>query len=148
MKMNRLLWVILFQGFLWTWLSIGIFSVAPAQERLLTKGAEEEEDLPEVRALAERPVRWRASKGIDPAGLLDVRILAINDFHGQLSEGRRVGGRPVGGAGGDHGLFGSTKRVSSWQAIKKVSVCVSRHSRESGNPESRVFEINDLWIPD
>lgn len=58
----------------------------------------EEEDHPEIRAFAERPVRWRAPRGSDPAAWLDVRILAINDFHGQLSEGRRVGNRPVGGA--------------------------------------------------
>lgn len=60
--------------------------------------AEEEDEDPEIRALAERPVRWRAPRGSDPAAWLDVRILAFNDFHGQLSAGRRVGNRPVGGA--------------------------------------------------
>jgi len=28
----------------------------------------------------------------------DLRILAINDFHGQISEGQKIGSRPVGGA--------------------------------------------------
>lgn len=97
MKTNRLL-VVLFSGFIAVWLSNGEMPKAAAQEILLSEDAEETEDLPEIRALAEKPVRWRAWKGAKPADLLDVRVLAINDFHGQLSEGRRVAGRPVGGA--------------------------------------------------
>lgn len=34
----------------------------------------------------------------EPEGVALVQILAINDFHGQLDEGRRVSGRPVGSA--------------------------------------------------
>lgn len=31
--------------------------------------------------------------------VIDVRLLGFNDFHGQISRGRQVAGRPVGGAG-------------------------------------------------
>lgn len=98
MKTNRLLVVLLF-GFFTVWLSnCAILKTAAAQETLSSEGAEEEDDRPETRALAKKRVQWRAWKGEKPADLIDVRILAINDFHGQLSEGRRVAGRPVGGA--------------------------------------------------
>lgn len=98
MKTNRLLVVLLF-GFFTVWLSNGvILKTAAAQETLSSEEAEEKDDLPEVRDLAKKRVQWRAWKGEKPADLIDVRILAINDFHGQLSEGRRVAGRPVGGA--------------------------------------------------
>jgi 5'-nucleotidase len=99
MKPNRLLPIILlFYGLFAVWLSSGTVPTGSAQETLLSEGAEEEEDLPETRTLAEKRVQWNSVIGANPADLLDVRILAINDFHGQLSEGRRVAGRPVGGA--------------------------------------------------
>lgn len=49
-----------------------------------------------LRGRAAERVEWRAA---DVADTLRVKLLAINDFHGQLSAGRRVGARPVGGAG-------------------------------------------------
>src|SRR5262245_25087908 len=53
-----------------------------------------------TREFAAQRILWRAEGGAieqhDRVGLVD--ILAINDFHGHLSEGRRIGDRPIGGA--------------------------------------------------
>jgi len=48
------------------------------------------------RALQQAPREVRAQKG--KSDTLRVKLLAINDFHGQLSAGRLVSNRPVGGA--------------------------------------------------
>jgi len=61
----------------------------------------EAEDLIEVRQAAAQVVSWPAqgvSTPVDPKSLQHVQLLAINDFHGQLSAGRKVAGRPVGSA--------------------------------------------------
>ncbi len=51
----------------------------------------------EARAAAMQRVEWRAAgKVARPA---KVRLLGINDFHGQLPAGRKVASRPVGSAG-------------------------------------------------
>jgi 5'-nucleotidase len=51
----------------------------------------------EARERAERPVGWRNEHAMrDP--LVRIKLLDINDFHGQLSSGRLVAGRPVGSA--------------------------------------------------
>lgn len=84
----------------------GALTVSPvvAQE-VCTIGQDDhghdEEDRPEVRAAAAQVVSWRidaASAAVDPRSLQHVQILAINDFHGQLSAGRRVANRPIGSA--------------------------------------------------
>ena len=53
------------------------------------------------RETARIPIRWQqpdeAKRG-DPEQWVRFKILGINDFHGQLSTGRTVGGRPVGSA--------------------------------------------------
>jgi 5'-nucleotidase len=52
---------------------------------------------PEARARALERVGWRNHQGMrDP--LVRIKLLGINDFHGQLSTGRLVAGRPVGSA--------------------------------------------------
>ena len=52
---------------------------------------------PAARALAEKRVSWRDQQAMrDP--LVRIKLLGINDFHGQLSTGRLVAGRPVGSA--------------------------------------------------
>lgn len=51
----------------------------------------------EARAVAGHRVEWRAAGKI--AAPAKVRLLGINDFHGQLPAGRKVGSRPVGSAG-------------------------------------------------
>ncbi len=56
----------------------------------------EDEDDSYERAIAAERVAWRAE---DVADTLHVKLLSINDFHGQLSAGRRVANRPVGGVG-------------------------------------------------
>ena len=54
----------------------------------------------EVREAASRPVEWKSGKDRpDPAKPpVHVKILGFNDFHGQISAGRFVAGRPVGSA--------------------------------------------------
>jgi 5'-nucleotidase len=50
-----------------------------------------------ARVRAEQPVGWRDERHArDP--VVRVKLLGINDFHGQLSSGRRVANRPVGSA--------------------------------------------------
>jgi 5'-nucleotidase len=61
---------------------------------------DEDNDTIEMRRGAGRTLEWR-SPGFDRLekdALLHVQLLGINDFHGQLSGGRRVTNRPVGGA--------------------------------------------------
>jgi 5'-nucleotidase len=57
---------------------------------------DDDEDDVHHRALAAERVEWRAPQVADT---LRVKLLAINDFHGQLSAGRLVSNRPVGSAG-------------------------------------------------
>ncbi len=57
--------------------------------------SEDTDDAPQ-RALAQKRIEWHAEEVADT---LRVKLLAINDFHGQLSAGRRVSNRPVGSAG-------------------------------------------------
>jgi 5'-nucleotidase len=61
---------------------------------------DETDDTIEMRRDAGRKLEWRSPefhRGEKDA-LLHVQLLGINDFHGQLSGGRRVANRPVGGA--------------------------------------------------
>lgn len=43
-------------------------------------------------------MRWHHRRHPGATGVVPVRLLALNDFHGRLSEGLGVAGRPVGGA--------------------------------------------------
>lgn len=52
---------------------------------------------PGARKAAAKRVHWR-SRHHRPKGSVKVKVLGINDFHGQLSSGRQVNSRPVGGA--------------------------------------------------
>jgi 5'-nucleotidase len=55
------------------------------------------EHSPALRAKARERVGWRDEKSKrDP--IVHIKVLGFNDFHGQLSAGRLVGNRPVGGA--------------------------------------------------
>jgi 5'-nucleotidase len=54
------------------------------------------DDSAELRVQAQKRVSWRGS---EIAGTVHVKLLGINDFHGQMSTGLRVANRPVGGAG-------------------------------------------------
>lgn len=60
---------------------------------------DEENETVALREAAAQPVVWR-SEAADgrPDRFTQIRILGINDFHGYLSAGQRVEGRPVGGA--------------------------------------------------
>jgi 5'-nucleotidase len=58
---------------------------------------DEEQDRSELRAEAAKSVTWRSPKPRRRPTVL-AKVLGFNDFHGQLSEGRRVANRPVGGA--------------------------------------------------
>lgn len=83
---------------------------ATAQD-MCTVGHEhdEEEALLSLREVAQVPVSWRASQkssresraitaNEENRESVHVKLLAINDFHGQLSAGRLVSSRPVGSA--------------------------------------------------
>jgi 5'-nucleotidase len=57
---------------------------------------DDHDDSEEVRRAAARTVSWASERDChDPVA---VKILGFNDFHGQLSAGRKVGTRSVGGA--------------------------------------------------
>lgn len=49
-----------------------------------------------IRELAQYPVTWQAAEKAN--GTIGVHLLAINDFHGQVTAGQEVAGRPVGSA--------------------------------------------------
>src|SRR5262249_30169093 len=59
---------------------------------------DEDEDGAEVREDAAQGVWWADPKHDGKHETVGLKILGFNDFHGQLVEGRFVGGRPVGGA--------------------------------------------------
>ena len=59
---------------------------------------ETERDTIEQRGHAEKEVSWRDEHIGNPAAWVRFKILGFNDFHGQLSSGKKVGGRPVGSA--------------------------------------------------
>jgi 5'-nucleotidase len=56
-----------------------------------------EEDDPLLRAVAAQPVTWKAPGALRRRGDVEIKLLGLNDFHGQL-ESRLVAGRPAGGA--------------------------------------------------
>ena len=71
------------------WLSLGSVAWAGA-------GHDHDDDVASgERAHAAKRVEWR---GAHTADTLKVKVLSINDFHGQISAGRRVANRPVGSA--------------------------------------------------
>jgi 5'-nucleotidase len=61
---------------------------------------DEDDDTIEMRQDAGRRLEWKTPDfhEREKESLLHVQILGINDFHGQISAGRRVANRPVGGA--------------------------------------------------
>jgi 5'-nucleotidase len=78
------------------WLLATFFVAATAgaqspQEHDHAEGADD----PHLRDVAAERVAWRAA---DASETVHVQLLSINDFHGQLSAGRFVAGRPVGSA--------------------------------------------------
>ena len=50
------------------------------------------------REIASKKVSWRLFKGNRTSNIIKGKIIGINDFHGQIIEGKMVGGRPVGSA--------------------------------------------------
>lgn len=80
-------------------LALGGASVAHAdQTHADCSHAHENEDRPELRGKAQRRKHHRKPGFVPGPRDLHVQILGFNDFHGQLSAGRFVGGRPVGSA--------------------------------------------------
>ena len=77
------------------------FAEAPAEQHSHEWDRDDEaDDTLEARQDAGRLVEWKSSNlnEYEKDSLLHVQILGINDFHGQISAGRRVANRPVGGA--------------------------------------------------
>ncbi len=50
-----------------------------------------------ARCQASRPVQWRDTKASKTPNA-KIKLLAINDFHGQISSGQKISGHPVGSA--------------------------------------------------
>jgi 5'-nucleotidase len=103
MRKNRL-FIIYATAFAWLAASYWALHAAHAQD-VCTIGHEHdeaEEDSLEMRESAAQPVEWRAFQthiaSMAAGNSVPVQLLAINDFHGQLSAGRFVAGRPVGSA--------------------------------------------------
>ena len=71
--------------------SVGLLLFAGLTERQAQAGGEGE-----LRTLASQPVQWR-QPGQD-AAIIPLKLLAINDFHSQITAGEYVDGRPVGSA--------------------------------------------------
>lgn len=70
-------------------------------EDFCQSGHDAYDDDEQVRVEAGHAVHWREKHGIvtaDPNAWVRFKVLGFNDFHGQLSSGRRVNNRPVGGA--------------------------------------------------
>jgi 5'-nucleotidase len=59
---------------------------------------EQEQDTPEQRKQAANEVSWHDAHNDNNSAWVHFKILGFNDFHGQLSSGKKVGGRPVGSA--------------------------------------------------
>ncbi|MGE0684679.1 MAG: bifunctional UDP-sugar hydrolase/5'-nucleotidase [Candidatus Binatia bacterium] len=103
--MRRNLFVIFYIPVL-TWFTVGYWTLHTAHAQdVCTIGHEHDEageDSLEMRESAAQPVEWRAFQthiaSMAAGNFVPVQLLAINDFHGQLSEGRFVSGRPVGSA--------------------------------------------------
>ncbi|VAX14612.1 5'-nucleotidase [hydrothermal vent metagenome] len=80
-------------------LSIG--GVANAAARQYSEHNDAQERDPGIREIANLPLHWSDTKHdnkSNPASWVRFKILGFNDFHGHLSSGRKVGGRPVGSA--------------------------------------------------
>ncbi len=61
---------------------------------------DEADDTLEIRQNSGQKLEWHSPEfhKAEKDSLLHIQLLGINDFHGQLSAGRRVANRPVGGA--------------------------------------------------
>lgn len=73
-------------------------TAAPKQHREHNDALEQDAGIREIASL---PLHWLDSKQdgkSNPKSWVHFKILGLNDFHGHLSTGRKVGGRPVGGA--------------------------------------------------
>lgn len=80
---------------------IGLTSVADAAPKQCRYHDDELEQDAGLREIAKIPLHWVDSEHknkSNPESWVHFKILGINDFHGQLSIGKKVGGRPVGSA--------------------------------------------------
>jgi 5'-nucleotidase len=74
----------------------GLSAIAwPARADDVDEGPEERAGL---REIAERRIGLRTTEAEPGRRAVRVQLLSFNDFHGQISAGRKVAGRPVGGA--------------------------------------------------
>lgn len=103
--MRKKLFIISATALVWLAAGFWITRIVHAQD-VCTIGHEHDEEAEEslaVRELAAQPVHWSTAQTVTAArpgdGPVPVQLLAINDFHGQLSAGRLVTSRPVGSAG-------------------------------------------------
>ena len=104
---------------------------------------DDEHETPSMREAAARPITWRDAgpTGEGSAGLERVTILAINDFHGQLSAGSRVGSRPVGGAAGLAAYLKAAQRDAADGSGQERTFLVHAGDHVGASPpESSLFQ--------
>jgi len=80
---------------------LGIGSVATAASRQYDEHHNTQEQDAGIREIASLPLHWLDSEHNNkskPTAWIRFKILGFNDFHGHLSAGRKVAGRPVGSA--------------------------------------------------
>src|SRR5215218_8232562 len=63
-----------------------------------TQGESLEELSAPLRELAQKRIEWISKLWDNKHPTAKVQILGFNDFHGQITDGKRVANRPVGGA--------------------------------------------------
>jgi 5'-nucleotidase len=88
------LWIFIF------FFLLGTAFFETAQSRELQSGEAAQDD-PKLRKKAEQRVSWSGEANAGSRGRstpVKIKILAINDFHGQIGTGKKVAGRPVGSA--------------------------------------------------
>lgn len=84
---------------------------------------DEDDDTIEMRYAAERRMEWQHPdfQKQDKDSLLHVQILGINDFHGQISAGRRVANCPVEGAAVLSSIFNAISRARASTRARTAS---------------------------
>ncbi len=77
----------------------GCLAPAPVNQSPRVQDAHDDAtDTAALREVAAQRVQWRDPQMPRAQAPVAVKLLAINDFHGHISAGQQVGGKPAGGA--------------------------------------------------
>src|SRR5215510_8745315 len=130
------------------WFLVGLLSVSVLMgvPKHAQGGPEREDDETDsilLREAAAWRISWQAEGGFieerERFGL--VKILAINDFHGQLSGGSRIGGRPVGGAAVLASYLKKAQNTPADSTVAESTVIVHAGDHVGASaPESSFFQ--------